>query len=199
MSDAGRTGALRPGGLGEREFADLIELRQRLQSELKLLLADQQAAATRIGDIRSVLSDVDSRLRRPVRPPVRLPGYLRRPAPPHHPPPVPPPAPNAIPVSGRHLRYAALAVLIRAGTPLTLTEIHRGLHLNGFVIASNNRVKALADALGYEHRQGRARRTARGVYAVGELSPWRRRQALRGYGGRPAGRVPAPSWRGAVG
>ena len=33
----------------------------------------------------------------------------------------------------------------------------------------------LADALGYEHRRGRAHRIERGVYGVGELTPARRR------------------------
>jgi hypothetical protein len=94
------------------------------------------------------------------------------------PPPIPPPARNAVPVHGADLRYAALGVLVRAGTPLPLPEIHRALHLTGFRIAGRHAVKQLADALRYEHEHGRARRTARGTYAIGELSPARRRRAL---------------------
>ncbi len=92
--------------------------------------------------------------------------------------PIPPPTANAIPVRGADLRYAALGVLVRSGSPMTLPEIHRALHLEGFRIAGRRVVKQLADALGYEHRCGRARRVARGTYAIGELSPARRRRAL---------------------
>ncbi len=74
--------------------------------------------------------------------------------------PIPPPTANAIPVRGADLRFAALGVLVRAGTPLTLPEIHRALHLTGFRIAGRHVVKQLADALGYEHHHGRARRVA---------------------------------------
>ena len=92
--------------------------------------------------------------------------------------PIPPPVRNAVPVHGADLRYAALGVLVRAGTPMPLPEIHRALHLTGFRIAGRHAVKQLADALRYEHEHGRARRTARGTYAIGELSPARRRRAL---------------------
>jgi hypothetical protein len=61
---------------------------------------------------------------------------------------------------------------------MQLSEIHRALHLSGFVIGGPHVVKTLGDALGYEHRKGRARRTARGTYVIGELSPARRRRAL---------------------
>lgn len=97
--------------------------------------------------------------------------------------PIPPAVPNAIPVRGADLRFAALGVLVRAGTPMTLPEIHRALHLTGFRIAGPRSVKQLGDALGYEHSRGRAHRTARGTYVIGELSPARRRRAL-GLGAR---------------
>jgi hypothetical protein len=61
---------------------------------------------------------------------------------------------------------------------MALPEIHRALHLTGFRIAGDHAVKQLADALGYEHDHARARRVVRGVYAIGELSPARRRRAL---------------------
>jgi hypothetical protein len=91
--------------------------------------------------------------------------------------PIPPPTRDAVPLLGRQLRYAALGVLIRAERPLSLPEIHRALHLTGYAVVGRNPVKRLADAMGYEHDHGRARRLARGVYAVGELTPARRRRA----------------------
>src|SRR5512140_2312481 len=47
-------------------------------------------------------------------------------------------------------------------------------------------VQQLADALGYEHDNGRARRVMRGVYAPGELSPSRRRHSLEASRARAA-------------
>ena len=91
------------------------------------------------------------------------------------PPPLPPPAPNATPLRAAALRYAALAVLADAHEPLTLFEIHRRLHHRGYVLAGRHPVQQLADALGYEHECGRAHRTARGTYELGELTPHRRR------------------------
>jgi hypothetical protein len=93
------------------------------------------------------------------------------------PPPIPPPVTGATPLRGAQLRFAALAVLLDAGEPLTLTEIHRGLLLRGYRLAGRQPVQQLADALGYEHDCGRALRVARGTYAARELSPAVRRQA----------------------
>ncbi|HEY7136153.1 MAG TPA: hypothetical protein VIB48_13900 [Acidimicrobiia bacterium] len=84
----------------------------------------------------------------------------------------------AYPLRGRELRFAALGVLVRAGRPLTLPEIHRALHVAGYEVAGQRPVKDLADALGYEHDHGRARRVRRGVYEVGELTPYRRRRVF---------------------
>src|SRR5262249_29737674 len=92
------------------------------------------------------------------------------------PPPIPPEAPNAHPLWGRHLRSGCLAVLARHQRPMTLVEIHRELHLNGYAIASRHPVKRLADALGYETINGRARRVRRGVYDPGHLNPGERRR-----------------------
>jgi hypothetical protein len=91
--------------------------------------------------------------------------------------PLPPPAPNAIALRGAQLRYAAIAVLVDTGEPLTLTEIHRALHLRGYVLSGRHPVQQLADALAYEHEQGRANRVGRGVYEAGVLSPADRRRA----------------------
>ena len=59
---------------------------------------------------------------------------------------------------------------------MTLVEIHRELHLNGYAIASRIRCKRLADCLGYEDTKGRARRVDRGVYRIGVLNPAERRR-----------------------
>src|SRR5690242_5973610 len=93
--------------------------------------------------------------------------------------PIPPVARNAHPVRGRELRVAALAVLAQHHRPMTLTEIHRELHLQGYAIESRTPVQRLADALAYEARKGRAVRVDRGVYRVGVLNPADRRKVER--------------------
>ncbi|HEX5615369.1 MAG TPA: hypothetical protein VFZ83_09465 [Acidimicrobiia bacterium] len=97
------------------------------------------------------------------------------------PPPLPPPAPNATPLRAADLRYAALAILVDAREPLTLFEIHRRLHHRGYVLAGRHPVQQLADALAYEHENGRAHRTARGTYEACELSPHRRRRSRQEF------------------
>jgi hypothetical protein len=52
------------------------------------------------------------------------------------PPPIPPVVPGAQPLRGKHLRSATLAILALNDTPMTLVELHRELHLNGYAIAS---------------------------------------------------------------
>ncbi len=95
------------------------------------------------------------------------------------PPPIPPVAPGARPLCGKQLRSVALAILSRHRRPMTLVEVHRELHLNGYAIASRHPVKRLADALGYETINGRASRTERGVYRLGMLNPGERRRIER--------------------
>jgi len=91
---------------------------------------------------------------------------------------IPPASPNAVPLTGPHVRHAAIAILLRAGRALPLPEIHRRLHLDGYRIEHRFPVKRLADALAYEERNGRAVRTRRGCYALGTLSPRQRRNVL---------------------
>lgn len=79
---------------------------------------------------------------------------------------------------GRRLRSACVALLSRLGET-SLPELHAVLHRLGYAIAGSNTVKALADALGYEHDAGRACRVSRGVYAVPPGAP-----------------IPARLWRG---
>lgn len=67
---------------------------------------------------------------------------------------------------GRRLRSMCLAILRVHRTPLRLVDLHAELHRRGFVVASDQPVKALADALGYERLEGRVRRVERGVYEL---------------------------------
>jgi hypothetical protein len=91
-------------------------------------------------------------------------------------PPIPPAANNSLPLQGKHLRSTALAILLRNERPMTLVEIHRELHLNGYVIASREPVKRLGNALAYEVVKGRARRVDRGTYEIDRLNPGERRR-----------------------
>jgi hypothetical protein len=50
--------------------------------------------------------------------------------------PIPPVAPNAKEVRGKQLRSTVLVVPAREARPMSLVEIHRELHLQGFAIAS---------------------------------------------------------------
>ncbi len=67
---------------------------------------------------------------------------------------------------GRRLRSVCLAILRVHRSPLRLVDLHADLHRRGFAVASDQPVKALADALGYERLEGRVRRVERGVYEL---------------------------------
>lgn len=67
---------------------------------------------------------------------------------------------------GRALRAHALRILREVQTALSLTELHRLLHLRGLAVDAEHPAKALADALGYETEQGRVERVARGCYRI---------------------------------
>lgn len=76
-----------------------------------------------------------------------------------------PPAPVvANEIWGVELRHTIVA-LLRAHGELTLRELHGLLHLCGFAVAGPRPVQSLADAAGYETREGRLTRVRRGVYA----------------------------------
>lgn len=64
---------------------------------------------------------------------------------------------------GRRLRSTCRAILSRLGTA-TLVELHAMLHRLGYGVASRTPVKALADALGYDHDAGNVERLRRGTY-----------------------------------
>jgi hypothetical protein len=153
----------------------LVDRDQDLVREASTIDGEQQQLARQMSKLRHELTALHSRLW-PTGPGHAFKNWRRpRVA---GPPPIPAPLPDAIPVHGARLRSAALGVLLRARHPLTLSEIHRALYLSGYRIGGRHVVKQLADALGYEHQCGRARRVSRGVYTVGQLSPARRRPAL---------------------
>ncbi len=134
----------------------------------------QRALAVALAEVRTQLAELRVVMWPRVEPKDIVHGFRRT----HRggPAPIPPEAPNALPARGRHLRSVVLAVLARNARPMTLVEIHREVHLNGYAIASRAPVQRLADCLGYENTLGRARRVGRGVYAIGLLNPAERRR-----------------------
>ena len=71
------------------------------------------------------------------------------------PPPIPRVAPERAPALRANTCVRPRSRSWRANDrPMTLVEIHRELHLNGYAIASRDPVKRLADCLGYESDQG---------------------------------------------
>ena len=140
-----------------RDRPALLERHQHLSAAATAIDAQQRSLAAQFGELRHELVSLRERLW-PRRPGDAL-RNVRRPRV-GGPPPIPPPAPKAVPVSGRDLRYAALGVLVRAGTPLSLPEIHRALHLGGYRIAGQRAVKRLGDALAYECTKGRVVRVS---------------------------------------
>jgi len=148
-----------------------------LLRQAEVLDAQQQVIAAQLAEIRTKLAEMRVVMWPPIEPKDIVHGFRRTRR--GGPPPIPPTAPRAVALHGRHLRATALAVLARNQRPMTLVEIHREIHLNGYRIASRRPVQRLADCLAYELNQGRARRTKRGIYAVGELNPSRRRALSR--------------------
>jgi hypothetical protein len=136
--------------------------------------AAQQALAVELAEVRTQLAELRVVMWPRIDPKDVVHGFRRT----HRggPPPIPPEAPNAHRLKGRHLRSTALAVLARNARAMTLVEIHRELHLNGYAIESREPVKRLADCLGYESIKGRARRVDRGRYSLGQLNPGERRR-----------------------
>jgi hypothetical protein len=148
-----------------------------LLRQAEALDAQQRALSIQLAEVRTQLAELRVVMWPRVDRPDFVHGFRRT----HRggPPPIPPTAPNAHPLRGRHLRNQALAVLARDNRPMTLTEIHRQIHLNGHRIESRQPVQRLADCLGYETIKGRAKRTDRGTYQVDELNPRERRKLAR--------------------
>jgi hypothetical protein len=166
-----------------RRPANPPDARAALERERRALLhqasdidRQQRVLAEAMGDIRSKLASNRVIMWPRVEPRDIVHDFRRKMR--GGPPPIPPPARNAHWVRGRALRFAALAMLARSNNrPMSPPEIHRELHLAGYGIASRTPVKRLADALGYETSQGRAIRTDRGWYRLGQLSSADRRRA----------------------
>jgi hypothetical protein len=147
-----------------RRFRDrptMLERERELVAALTAVEEEQRGLAERYAELRRELLD----LHRQLWPPDRGGPYRRswrEPVP--GPSPIPPPLPDAQPLGGRALRKAAVASLRSADRALTLTELHRTLHLAGYRLSSDHPVKQLSDALVHEERRGRVRRVARGTY-----------------------------------
>ena len=170
----------RASGLRPRERADLHRARfdlldqlADLERQLADLIEQRLAVIDELADLREQLWPRHPRLH------TRRPPTLDRA-------PVPPIAANARPLHGRHLRHACLNLLARYG-PSTLTELHANLHIHGFSVEATNPVKALAEAMRYEVRLGRAQRTARATYATATGPGATRRRRI------PAGSQPGPA------
>jgi hypothetical protein len=147
---------------------------QALLARATELDAAQQALAVELAEVRTQLAELRVVLWPRVDPKDIVHGFRRTLR--GGPPPIPPEAPNALAVRGPQLRSAVLRILFRSQRPMTLVEIHREMHLNGYAIASRSPVQRLADCLGYEDTKGRARRVDRGVYRIGLLNPAERRR-----------------------
>ncbi len=144
------------------ECAALLEQATELDQAQRVLSAQLAAVRTKLAELRVVMWPR-------VDPKDIVRGFrvTRR----GGPPPIPPEAPGCLPLFGKHLRSAVLAILLRNARAMTLVEVHRELHLSGYAIASRHPVKRLANCLGYEVIKGRARRVERGNYTLGILSP----------------------------
>jgi hypothetical protein len=160
---------------GPQEREQYNRRRDELLARATELDAQQQALAVELADVRTALAE----LRVVLWPRVERKDFVRgfRYTRVKGPAPIPPEAPNARVLWGRDLRSVVLAILARNDRPMKLVEIHRDLHLSGFAMKSRFPVKRLADALGYEASNGRARRVERGAYALGTLNPSERRRA----------------------
>jgi hypothetical protein len=159
------------------EKASLLAERAELLERAKQIDAKQRTLAEEMGALRRQLAHLRVVMWPRIEPKDIVQGFRHTRV--NGPAPIPPVARNAHQVRGRALRVAALAVLARHQRPMTLTEIHRELHLQGYAIESRMPVQRLADALAYEVRKGRAARVDRGVYRLGLLNPADRRNIDR--------------------
>lgn len=81
-------------------------------------------------------------------------------------------------LSGIELRYALTVALVRAGGPLTVTELVRTLERDGFSFGDRRASKEVSDALRWEIGRGRVVRLRRGVYVAGHM-PKQTRSRIR--------------------
>ncbi|MDQ1478294.1 MAG: hypothetical protein QOE62_3523, partial [Actinomycetota bacterium] len=162
---------------GRAEFVAFHAQCARLLARATELDAAQQALGAELAQVRTELAELRVVMWPRVDPKDIVHGFRVT----HRggPAPIPPEAPGARGLRGKDLRSVALAVLARNARAMTLVEMHRELHINGYAIASRQPVKRLADALGYETMKGRAQRVERGVYRLGRLNPGERRRIGR--------------------
>jgi len=162
---------------GREEFALFLAEMDVLFERAVALDRQQRALSVQLADVRTALAEMRVTMWPSVDPKDIVHGIrvTRR----RGPPPIPPVAPNAQPLTGTQLRSTVLAILLGERRPMTLVEVHREVHLRGYVIASREPVKRLADALRYETILGRAHRVDRGIYTLGELSPGTRRRLAK--------------------
>jgi hypothetical protein len=139
----------------------MLERERELVAAITDVECEQRHLAERYAELRGELVELHRQLWAPDRD-----GPYRKTRRPDLPGPaaIPPPAQGAQPLRGRALRRAVRAALANAGRPLTLTEIHRALHLSGCQLTSDQPVKQLGDALRYDEQHDRVRRVARGTY-----------------------------------
>ena len=150
-----------------RDRPEMLERERELAAAITEVEGEQRRLAERYTELRRELVELHGLLWAPDRG-----GPYRKTRRPEVPGPaaVPPPVPEARPLRGRALRRAVVATLHTADRPLTLTEIRRALHLSGYVLASEQPVKQLGDALRGASRAGAARR-ARHVCAYSFETP----------------------------
>ena len=129
---------------------DALERLDELDAALEALSRERLALLDNLDDLRATLWPIDPR------------SKGRRP-PADHERALAPAADDARLLAGRRLRSMCMSILRRHG-PLRLRDLHDLLHRYGYAVGGTEPVKVLADALGYEHDCGRARRIARGVY-----------------------------------
>jgi hypothetical protein len=146
----------------QRECAALLDQ----ATELDLA---QRALACELAEVRTQLAELRILMWPRIDPKDLVRGFrlTRR----GGPPPIPPVAIGCLPLVGKDLRSAVLAILLRNDRAMTLVDIHREIHLNGYAIEARDPVQRLGNCLAYEVEIGRARRTARATYALGVLSP----------------------------
>lgn len=139
--------------------------------------AAQRLLACELADVRTSLAELRVAMWPRIDPKDIIHGFRRTRR--GGPPPIPPAATNSLPLHGKSLRSTVLAMLLRNERPMTLVEMHRELHLGGYVIASREPVKRLGNVLAYEVGKGRARRVDRATYVIGRLNPGERRRISR--------------------
>jgi hypothetical protein len=162
---------------GPEAFAVFCSEQWALLDRATALDAAQRVLANELADVRTRLAELRVVLWPRIDPKDIVHGFRRTRL--GGPPPIPPAARNSLPLDGKYLRSAVLAILLRHERSMTLVDIHRQLHLSGYVIASREPVKRLGNVLAYEVVKGRAQRVDRATYVIGRLNPGERRRLAK--------------------